>query len=550
VHFANFITSHPHLRTNRFIYNFDLPILNKSLMKRKSFIKKSILASGAFLLPNTIWASKETLNITAKGKSQFIGAPNLNKYKISGRGIQFFETELSISKLDQTLNLHRKFFISENTKGIGTPALLETQDRSNFIFIPELYKDDKYNGFFITLGADGECTEEKIFTHENQGYYAFWGKEYLGQPTLYHYNLEKLMLMRIHKENGEWLNHQVIPMYPNDIKKLYKKQLQEVSSGELPQQFGYDFKIYKDGFYDFLFLKNGWEQSLLTKEKELYEKENPAPVLTQKTTINRNQELYFEYSNPFKIVPTKGDDLSGFDPYPTVIYEEVPGSKIEIPNMPAIKTQDDLGECRAFSMTTLLQKFYCDNSTPVIEDCKNPSKLKNISSFGMMSYTNSQVSNTASYEYLQTDQDSVYNILNRIQKNNNGMILDYCKPFDKFINNLNSNTNSQKKRDDFFTYLQSMYNSKQVKTEAEVSECPECLSRITAETGISADLIDLKNALSKKSYNEFLYSLFFKGCNHMPFRPGFKISAYPDDSVIAKPADLKNKIRITHLIHK
>jgi hypothetical protein len=260
-------------------------------MDRKNFIKNSLLATGAILLSNAIWAFDKKTNVVTKDLNSFVSKPNLSRFKVSEMGTKFFETELSIVKAKTNFNLHRKFFVSEDIKGMCTPTLLETNNKESLVFIPELYKDKKHNGFIVTVCENGLCEETKIFTHENQGYYAFWGKEYLGNPTLYHYNVDTFHLMRIHKENERWINHRVMPIYPNEMEVLYEQQLQQVQQGQLTQQFGYDFEIHKDGFYQFLALKNDWEQSIITKEKEAYEKANPAKIFTNDVDFKYSTKL-------------------------------------------------------------------------------------------------------------------------------------------------------------------------------------------------------------------------------------------------------------------
>ena len=50
--------------------------------------------------------------------------------------------------------------------------------------------------------------------------------------------------------------------------------------------------------------------------------------------------------------------------------------------------QGDLGDCRAFSLATIMQKHTCDKWKDKIFDRKNPHSQYTISSFGMMVYTN------------------------------------------------------------------------------------------------------------------------------------------------------------------
>ena len=515
-------------------------------MHRKDFLKNSLLATGTILLPNAIWALDKKLNPTAKSFNKFISKPNLNRFKVSQMGTKFFETELSIQKNKAVLNLNRKYFISENITGICTPTLLETNNKESLIFIPELYNGNKHNGLIVKVCENGLCEETKIFTHENQGYYAFWGKEYLGQPTLYHYNKDTFHLMRMHKENEQWINHRVMPLSPTEMIAIYQQQLQNVEHGQLTQQYGYDFDIHKDGFYEFLTLKNGWEQSIVTKEKEAYEKGNPAKIFTNQNEIGplQTNEKTVIPLDVFIPIYCKGDDLSYATIKPTIIYEEVAGTKIEIANMPAYKTQDDLGDCGAFSLATIIQKHACNKLSNKIPDCKNPPPQFNISSFGMMVYTNRNPTRSETFQPNKYVTRNMYKIILDISKDPI-FILETCKPFSNLVTNFSlKGQKGLDERDKFMTYLQNLYNNKKVATEAEVGDCTEYLNGIVKATGMDAKYFNLKKALTEDNYETFLYTLFFGGCEYEDLADAFKPYGYPDDATKATPLDVKSEIII------
>lgn len=509
-------------------------------MDRKDFLRNSLLATGAILLPNAIWAFDKNFNVENTSLNKFLASPNLKRFKVSELGTKFFETELSIIKHKTNFKLHRKFFVSENTNGVCTPTLLETDRKESLVFIPELYKDKKQNGFIVKVCENGLCEETKIFTHENQGYYAFWGKEYLGNPTLYHYNIETFHLMRMHKENGQWINHRVMPIYPNEMIALYKQQLQQVEQGQLTQQFGYDFEIHKDGFYQFLSLKNDWEQSIITKEKEIYEKENPAKIYTtaNELTAKPNSETEFSYTNPFVPIWCEGDDYSHAITKPTIFYKEVVETKIEILNMPAYETQDDLGECRAFSVRTIMQKYTCDEWKSDIPDCANPPADLSISSFGMLIYTNNNFYKEEAFQPLQEKIRSMHDILMDISKNPS-FILSSCKPPSNLVNNFSlKGKEGLENRDKFFDYLKKIYKDKN-SIDLNIGNC---LNAIEQVTGIKKELINLKKAFIQDSFDKFLYTLFFDGCKLEGFADGFRPNSYPNDKTNATLSDVKNRI--------
>lgn len=503
-------------------------------MDRKEFLRNSLLVTGAILLPNAIWAFDKNFNAENRNLNKFLSKPNLKRFKVSEHGTKFFETELSIIKSKTDFKLHRKFFISENTNGICTPTLLETDRKESLVFIPELYKDKKHNGFIVKICENGICEETKIFTHENQGYYAFWGKEYLGNPTLYHYNAETFHLMRMHQENGQWINQRVMQIYPNEMNALYKQQLQKVEHGQLTQQFGYDFEIHKDGFYQFLSLKSEWEQSIITKEKEAYENSNPAKILTtvNDQKLSPEKKLSFDYTNPFVPIYCKGDDLSYATIKPSIIYEEVEGTKIEIPNMPAYKTQNGLGECRAFSLAVLLQHHTCQKWKSDITDCKNPPADSAISYFGLLIYTNQSVDQTSTFQPNQTKMRSMYTIIESLSKSGNHLILESCKPFDNLTKNFSASVyNGHEKRDDFFSYLKNLFLT--LKNKNIIKNNADEVTKLNNYVDLKFNELTLKKAITKENFDEFLYTLFFDDCKLENFPSGFSAMAFPVDQEVS-----------------
>lgn len=251
--------------------------------------------------------------------------------------------------------------------------------------------------------------------------------------------------------------------------------------------------------------------------------------------------LVWSYSNPYKVICTKPSDNQKFDCSKDGIFPETKES-FEIPNMPAYKSQDGFGSCRQFSLGTILQKFYCDNKKPKITDCKNPPKSADISSFGLSVYTDNVNGDEFSFDPDAKEELSMPQIIENIQINQNGVITESCRAYDKFVNNFDKTADPVKKKEEFINYLKSVYEKYKGKTEAEVAECPECLAKISAETGIPKDIIKLKNALSKPTYSKFLYTLFFKGCDLEAQNPNFIQNAYPNDKQDVQPVDIKNKV--------
>lgn len=249
------------------------------------------------------------------------------------------------------------------------------------------------------------------------------------------------------------------------------------------------------------------------------------------------------YTNPFVPLYAKTDNISLAGTKPKIIYEEVPNSKISIPNMPAYKTQDELGECRAFSLATLVQKYTCDKWKSDIPDCKNPPSDSAISYFGMLAYTNQSIEQSGTFQPNQLKAKSMNEIINDLSNSGNRLILDSCRPFDSLVNSFSTSGQSGiEKRDKFFAYLKQMYENKKNKTEADIADCPECLAEINKDSGLNVNLLNLKKALTKDTYDKFLYALFFGGCKMEDFPTGFSAAAYPLDSMNVTPTDVKNQI--------
>jgi hypothetical protein len=248
------------------------------------------------------------------------------------------------------------------------------------------------------------------------------------------------------------------------------------------------------------------------------------------------------YTNPFVPIYSFGEDISRASTKPSLIYSPVTGSEIIIPNMPAYKTQDELGECQAFSLATIIQKYTCDRWKSDIPDCKNPPPDSAISYFGMMAYTNRGVGKSNSVQPIMTNARSMYEIIKELSSSGNRLILESCKPFDQLVNSFGKGgQDGLNKRDKFFAYLKEMYGDRRGETEANIADCPECLAKINQNIGLGTDIDNLKKALTKKTYDEFLYSLFFSGCKMENFPAGFTPSAYPDGSLNVTSQDVKNK---------
>jgi hypothetical protein len=237
-----------------------------------------------------------------------------------------------------------------------------------------------------------------------------------------------------------------------------------------------------------------------------------------------------------------GDDASHAITKPTVYYEEIEGSKIVIANMPAYQTQDDLSDCTTFALGVILQKHNCDEWTKDIPDCENPPNDLAISYFGLSIYTHNNTKEKKSYAINSERPRNMYDVLLEISRINL-FILESCKQFYKLVESFSLNGQAGfDKRDRFFEYLNKLYKQKNAQEEDDVTDCSECLDEIVKLTGMNVESFNMKKALSKDSFDKFLYSLFFDNCELFPFADGYKPNAYPRDNADVSPNEVKNKV--------
>jgi hypothetical protein len=234
------------------------------------------------------------------------------------------------------------------------------------------------------------------------------------------------------------------------------------------------------------------------------------------------------------------------------VFEEVEGSKIEIQNMPAYKSQDTMGECRAFSLRTVLQKYICDQYKKRIPDCKNPPPEYDVSSFGLMEYTHAEKDKEKTFNPFGEEFNSMYKTLQAVGENNGLMLLDSCNPFSQLVNSFTTNGVPSEadlaKYDKFVGKIKKMYSDEKLKnTEAGIANCLDCLDEINRNTGLGASVDQLKAALKKETFGQFMYALFYDSldqtkCKRKNLPALYDVKFYPDDKTNATPSDIKNKI--------
>ena len=118
-------------------------------MKRRNFIKTSLLGSSVFFIPNVVMALDQKSMQAAKSHSvdqKFFTIPDFEDFKHNLDGTIFYNTKIGfLDHNNQPVFLPETFYITNNTLGYGTPTLYYDQT-NHYVFVSELYKDYKMNG--------------------------------------------------------------------------------------------------------------------------------------------------------------------------------------------------------------------------------------------------------------------------------------------------------------------------------------------------------------------------------------------------------------------
>lgn len=704
-------------------------------MNRKKFLHTSLLATGAYFLPNVVLAldkpnKKKIADLLPE--RMLVAQPDYSDYKYNSDGEVFIHTQLSFyDEQKQLVHLPERHYLTQDGNGYGCPTLY--YDGTNyFVFVTTLFKSYKMDGFVYKYNRSEGFAKQKIYQHENMGWYAFWGQNIDHKPTLYHYNYANVSMMRSQPLAADnWETERIYICPPEEAILLYQNQLKDVNYHTQAHQFGFTYPKITDGFYQYLKFLYQIDEFKKTTQKDIeaareaqsptvwtskrvpttireirnrqslasetggcgcadkldmsqasdkhirllkitntkaeaiihgnlsyypttigyydrnnsyyklpetfycladnvkshypslsYEGENyqinvaslqtnseqhylskicfshntktgfsneinthnnttmPANAdaginsmdffeVTKQDGDNysidkyENYKSHINYHNPFPQYPAlqpvycEGDDLTYATPKPTVLYREVPGTKIEIANMPAYQTQDAMGECRAFSMGTVLQHFICKKFYKVIPDCKNIPPEYSLSYFGLMVYTHAQEDvagvKIKTFDPFGDSFNSMYQILLNVNSKRGSMLLDSCQPFGKLIESFTKNglvyQENQEKFDAFEKYIKKIYADWKSKkdTNSEPTNTEEMLSIINYHTGATVNWEQLKAALMKETFGEYMYTLFFESldpvkCKKKNLPAFYTIYVYPDDSVNASPLYIKNKI--------
>lgn len=259
------------------------------------------------------------------------------------------------------------------------------------------------------------------------------------------------------------------------------------------------------------------------------------------STVIQNEEPEFSYINPFVPIWCEGDDYSQAVTKPTVFYKEIARTKIEIENMPAYKTQSELGECKAFSLAVILQQYINTKWKSDIPDPKNPPADMAISYFGLMAYTNEIPNIDNTLRFNQKNGRSMNEVIDDLSKNGNKLILENCKPFENITKEFNGKLGLIK-RDEFLNYLQNIFNNLKNSDVTKIKDCTNETFKLNSFVNLNFNQLNLRKALTKKDFEQFLYSLFFDDCKMENFPSGFSAAAFPLDTMNVVPNDIKFQI--------
>ena len=259
------------------------------------------------------------------------------------------------------------------------------------------------------------------------------------------------------------------------------------------------------------------------------------------SNLTGNGVSEFSYSNPFLPIWCEGDDYSKAITKPTIFYKEVAGTKIEIDNMPAYKTQGELGECKAFSLAAILQQYVNTIWKSDIPDPKNPAADMAISHFGLMAYTNQIPNIDKTLRFNQSGGKSMNEVIDDLSRNGNKLILENSKPFENITKEFSS-TLGLVKRDEFLNYLQHIFNNLKNSNVTKIKDCTNEILKLNSIVNLNFNQLNLKKSLTKKDFEQFLYSLFFDDCKMENFPSGFSAAAFPLDIMNVEPNDIKVQI--------
>ncbi len=228
---------------------------------------------------------------------------------------------------------------------------------------------------------------------------------------------------------------------------------------------------------------------------------------------------------------------------------EVDGSPIVVSNMPKIKSQDSIPACAGFSSATVAQFYICKNSKPPIQDCSGLDSSREVSPLNMIAWMHTNkgigVQEQRNHNNIQLYHEKSSATL-ALQNAANASLFyaDSCFPMDHLVNELGDYNFD--KVEGIFNKIEKEYR----KYTTEGSLCESCLVKATSELGISASILDLKEALPKKgddtTFGEYLFKITLDKCHDFVgkrIRPKPTFGMFPSEKSDIKYEKLIDKVK-------
>ncbi|MBC7458606.1 MAG: hypothetical protein H7235_10025 [Bdellovibrionaceae bacterium] len=240
----------------------------------------------------------------------------------------------------------------------------------------------------------------------------------------------------------------------------------------------------------------------------------------------------------------------------------VESSKIEISNMPKIRSQGEFPICYGIAAATLAQWYVCKEKN--IADCKQVPPESEISPFSMVGWARKnivicekkdgklfdEIGSEVPAEYCGTEKlggaiASSYSNLGLFEGASSAAMMNSARAFsfkteacfknDEVINRYGKTKDSV---EDFLNKVKSLYANNKGKTEG----CESCLTGIAEEANklLSTNQINvslIKEALDKNTVQEFLYKIVFRDCPSISVSRRPNVKLYPDTYVLAGEKD-------------
>jgi hypothetical protein len=437
-------------------------------------------------------------------KMKIIKNVNYNDKLVSKSGADpLYRMTIGFNDIDGNYHQLPQKFMCEDNEAIYRPCIY-FDSLNYFIFAKSL--DETFNGYVYKYNAKEGFKKEIVFTNQAMGYVPFFGKLTNGEPSLYYFdkNATTKQIVKSSRTNGNWTSTNV------DLELSTYLDLNDFISQK---------QWYKDSYKQFPFKIFDW----------------------------RSYEAY-------KPIWCKTDDLLNAKEKPTELYDEIANTKFEIPNMPWIEEQSELGECEAYAFGALFQQWVCTKwkgTEDEIKDCKNPPLESKVSYFGILSkiHRNKNDKFVLAYDdpkFKDDENEGIRYRADRFLRNPFRTIRDSSKPFQNISYALSHNGNialkpkeTIKKKDNFLLFLNRLYDNQKMRTNTK-----SILDSLFFYTGMEAKYFNLEKAFSKLTYEDFTESLFFDNCQYGVFPLGASIIPYPIDITRKEITydDLKQKI--------